>query len=152
VWKNIHIVSTNLAKTLVWKHGYDVKLWRHKQLIPNTNNHHMPLNETPPKKLFCVRHRGCVVGVARSRRFLGGPGVGFLRTPGIRVGFFYPIESSSIESFFTSKLRVLTRAYWNGTIFLESFIETENSCWETRFSLIATWYKFSYLQLKNPAS
>jgi len=24
-------MSTNLAKTLVWKHGNDVKLWRHKQ-------------------------------------------------------------------------------------------------------------------------
>jgi len=29
VWKNVHIVwlvSTNFAKTLVWKHKYDVKL------------------------------------------------------------------------------------------------------------------------------
>jgi len=24
------IMSTNFAKTLVWKHEYDVKLWRHK--------------------------------------------------------------------------------------------------------------------------
>jgi len=26
----MHIVSTNFAKTLVWKHDDDVKLWRHK--------------------------------------------------------------------------------------------------------------------------
>jgi len=35
------------AKTLVWKHEYDVRLWRHKQRTPNTNVHHMPMTETP---------------------------------------------------------------------------------------------------------
>jgi len=35
---------------LVWKHEYDLKLWRHKQRTPNTNDHHIPLNETPPWK------------------------------------------------------------------------------------------------------
>ena len=30
-------------------------IWRHKQRTPNTNEHHMPLNETPIK-IFCVRH------------------------------------------------------------------------------------------------
>jgi len=49
-------MSTNFAKTLVWKHEYDVKLWRHKQRTPNTNDHSMPLNELPPMKIFCVRH------------------------------------------------------------------------------------------------
>ena len=48
-------MSTNFAKTLVWKHDYDAKLWRHKQRTPNTNDHHMTLNETPMKN-FCVRH------------------------------------------------------------------------------------------------
>jgi len=43
----MHIVSTNFAKTFVWKHEYDVKLWRHQQGTPNTNDHHMPLSETP---------------------------------------------------------------------------------------------------------
>ena len=43
----MHIMSTNFAKTLVWKHGNDVKLWRHKQCTPKTNNHHMTLNQTP---------------------------------------------------------------------------------------------------------
>jgi len=56
-------MSTNLAKTLVWKHEYDVKLWRHKDRIPQTNYHHMPLNE-PPMKIFCVRHW---LGVQKSR-------------------------------------------------------------------------------------
>jgi len=36
-------MSTNFA----WKHEYDVKLWRNKKCTPNTNDHHMPLNETP---------------------------------------------------------------------------------------------------------
>jgi len=43
----MHNVSTNFAKSLAWKHEYDVKLWRHKHPIPNTNNHHMPLNDPP---------------------------------------------------------------------------------------------------------
>ena len=43
-------MSTNFAKTLVWKRGNDVKLWRHKQRKPNTNDHHMILTQTPPWK------------------------------------------------------------------------------------------------------
>jgi len=43
---NMHIVSTNFVKTLAWKHEYDVKLRRHTQRTPNTNDHHKPLNET----------------------------------------------------------------------------------------------------------
>ena len=43
----MHIMSTKFPKTLVWKHDYDVKLLRHKQRTSNTNDHHMPLNETP---------------------------------------------------------------------------------------------------------
>jgi len=49
-------MSTNVAKTLVWKHEYDVKWWRHKQRTPNTNDHHMPLIETLAVKIFCRRH------------------------------------------------------------------------------------------------
>ena len=49
-------MSTNFAKTLVWKQDYDVILWRHKQRTPNTNDYPMPLNETSPMKSFCVRH------------------------------------------------------------------------------------------------
>jgi len=30
VYKNVHVMSTNFAKTLVWKQDNDVKLWRHK--------------------------------------------------------------------------------------------------------------------------
>ena len=36
-------MSTNFA----WKHEYDAKLWRHKQCTPNTNSHHLTLNEPP---------------------------------------------------------------------------------------------------------
>jgi len=49
-------MSTNFAKTLVWKQDYDVKLWRHKQRTTNTYDYPMPLNETPPMKIFCLRH------------------------------------------------------------------------------------------------
>ena len=42
----MHIVSKNVAETLVWKHEYDVKLWRHKHRTPNTNDNQMQLNET----------------------------------------------------------------------------------------------------------
>jgi len=53
-------MSTNFAKTLVWKQDYDVKLWRHKQRTTNTNDYPMPLKETLPMKIFCVRHWLCV--------------------------------------------------------------------------------------------
>jgi len=49
-------MSRNFAKTLLWKHGHDVKLRRHKQRTPNTIDHHMTLNQPPPMKIFCVRH------------------------------------------------------------------------------------------------
>jgi len=52
----MHIVSTNFAKALVWKHEYDVKLWRHKQRTPNTNDHHKTLNNPSTMKIFCIRH------------------------------------------------------------------------------------------------
>ena len=42
------ITSSNFAKTLVWKLGNDVKLRRHKQRTPNTNDHHMTFDQTPP--------------------------------------------------------------------------------------------------------
>jgi len=44
----MHIMSTNTAKTLVLKHEYAVKLWRHKQRTLKTNDHLVPLNEPPP--------------------------------------------------------------------------------------------------------
>jgi len=43
----MHIMSTNFDKTLVWKHDCDIKLWRHKQRTPSTNDYHMPLSEAP---------------------------------------------------------------------------------------------------------
>jgi len=44
------IMSTNFPKTLVWKHEYNIKLWRHKESTPSTNDQHMSLYETPPWK------------------------------------------------------------------------------------------------------
>jgi len=65
MYRNVHIMSTNFAKTLFWKQDYDVKLWRHKQRTPNTNDYPMPLNEAPPWKVSayatgCTR-RHCFV-------------------------------------------------------------------------------------------
>jgi len=36
--------------------GWETGIQRHKQCTPNTNDHHMPLNETPPMKNFYVCH------------------------------------------------------------------------------------------------
>ena len=42
-----YIMSKKFAKTLVCRHDYGAKLWRHKERTPNTNDHHMPPIETP---------------------------------------------------------------------------------------------------------
>jgi len=62
-----------------------------------------------------------------SPEVLGGVGVGFLRTLGVGVGFFSPTPEVQLNNFIhcTPKLRILTRACWNGTIAFEIFIETE---------------------------
>jgi len=60
----MHNVSTNFAKTLVWKYEYDVKLCRHKKRTPNTNGHHMPLNEISHENFLrtplYTRNSGCI--------------------------------------------------------------------------------------------
>jgi len=43
---NMHVVSTNFAKTLVCKRENDVILWRQKECIFSTNDHHSPLFNT----------------------------------------------------------------------------------------------------------
>jgi len=51
----MHTMSTEISKLFidfVWKHGNDVKFWRHKQCTPNTNNHHTTLNQPPPHENF----------------------------------------------------------------------------------------------------
>ena len=45
-----------LLQMLVWKIEFDFKLWRQKERTPNTNDHHKPLNEPSPMKIFCLRH------------------------------------------------------------------------------------------------
>ena len=54
--KEYEYYVNKLRQNVIWKHGYDVKMWRHKQHTPNTNDYHMPLREIPPMKIFCVRH------------------------------------------------------------------------------------------------
>ena len=58
----MHIMSTNFAKTLIRQYEYDVKLLRHKQRTPNTNDHHMSLNETTQLK-FSAYATDCTVAV-----------------------------------------------------------------------------------------
>jgi len=43
---DMHVVSTNFAKTLVCKREYDVILWRHKQRTSNNNDQYTPLLNT----------------------------------------------------------------------------------------------------------
>jgi len=43
---NMHVVSTNFAKTLFCKREIDVIVWRHKQRIFSNNDHHSPLFNT----------------------------------------------------------------------------------------------------------
>ena len=60
-------MSTNFAKTLVWKQDYDVKLWRRKQRTTNTNDYPMPLNE-PPHKIFLRTPLLCVTAKTNKRQ------------------------------------------------------------------------------------
>jgi len=53
----------------------------------------------------------------------------------VGVGFFTRLRKSN------STIFILTCAWWNGTIPLKTFIETENSCCVTRFPSIAGCYK-----------
>jgi len=48
----MHIMPTNIAKTLVWKHEYNVKLWRHKHHTSNKNDHHIATEWNPPPWKF----------------------------------------------------------------------------------------------------
>jgi len=38
---NMHVVSTNFAKTVVYKCKYAVTFWHHKQRISSNNDHHI---------------------------------------------------------------------------------------------------------------
>jgi len=46
MWNNMHVVSTNFAKTFLWKHKHDVKLWCQKQHTPSKNEQHTSLKNT----------------------------------------------------------------------------------------------------------
>jgi len=71
----------------------------------------------------------------KSRRILGGIGVGFLRTRGVGVRFFFIRLRLRMSNW------ILTRACGNGTISFETFIKTDNSCYAPRFPLITDCYK-----------
>jgi len=57
------IMSKKFTKMLAWKHEYDVEFRPHKEHTPNTNYHHMRLNE-PPVNIFCVRH--CAIMITKT--------------------------------------------------------------------------------------
>ena len=63
-------MSKNFAKTLVWKHEYDVILWRHTQRTPNADDHHMPLNENTPHEKFRLTPLQWYTVIWKSIKFL----------------------------------------------------------------------------------
>ena len=52
----MHIMSTNFTKTLVGKHDYNARLWRHNTAHTKYKWPPYATKWTPPKKNFCVRH------------------------------------------------------------------------------------------------
>ena len=81
---------------------------------------------------------GSVAGLwNRSRRFLGGVGVGFLTTLGVGVGYFCPTPTVQLDHFldYTSKLGIPVEMVQS---FFETFVETRISCCVARFPLILT--------------
>ena len=99
-----------LSQNVVWKHEYDVKLWRHKQRKPNTSDHRMPLNETPSMKIFCVRHWRhssplvCAWhrGYSQSEFRVGGNSV---VEPGVKH-FFAPTQKRRARDWTSPKYRI----------------------------------------------
>ena len=79
----MHIMSTNFAKTVVWKHGNDVKLWRHKQRTPNANDHHMPFNQNPLHENFLRTPLLGQLGTVTSLRAASGVTVMYQTTDSI---------------------------------------------------------------------
>ena len=60
----MRIMSTNFT----WRHEYDVKWGRHKQRTTNTNDHHLPLNETPPWKFSAYATAAAYIFIAERMR------------------------------------------------------------------------------------
>jgi len=57
------IMSKKFTKMLAWKHENDVKFRGHKEHTPNTNYHHMRLNELPSMKCFRILH--CAIMITK---------------------------------------------------------------------------------------
>jgi len=77
-------------------------------------------------------HAGCGVGVVRSRRFLGGVGIGFLATLGVGVRFFCPIPTADVQ------LDHFTIKFLNWEFLLKWYNLFLNFCWNRGFLLCTT--------------
>jgi len=74
--------------------------------------------------------QGCGIGVVRSRKFLGGVGVGFLTSLGIGVGFFCSTPDVQLDHF------CITLLCWEFLLKWYNFFW--NNCWNRYFLLCTT--------------
>jgi len=95
--------------------------------------------------IWCCE-QGYGAGVLRSRRFLGGFGVGFLTTLGVGVGFFCPTPDVQLDNFLhhTPKLGIPLEMV---QFLLKLLLKQISSC-ASRFPLILTT-KFHSLYVKE---
>jgi len=79
----------------------------------------------------------------RSQRFLGGVGVRFLTTLGVRVGFFCLTPDVQLDHFFNHTLKLVIPVEM--VVSFEAFVETEISCCAPQFLLIFTAKYHSFM-------
>jgi len=85
-----------------------------------------------PHALQFSHNQGCGVGVVRSRRYLGGVGVGFLTTLGVGIGFFVPLR----HRMFKWIIFYITLLKWE--FLLKWYNLCWNFCWNRDFLLCTT--------------
>jgi len=136
-----HMAEPTRQGSLYLEKWFDIQGFTNLPAAHFVTKYHTVSSSQNPISAACTWDLGCGVGVARSRRFLGG--VRFLRTLRVGVGLFYATPTVRLNHFLhcTHKFGILTRACWNDAISLETFVETENSCCVPRFPLIASCYK-----------
>ena len=112
-------MSRNFAKSFVWKHEYDVKLWRQKQPHQiQMTDHHMPLNETTPHENFLrTPLRQSLVSISSYRKIKkrsSSQWILFQRKPQIQVlrsEFFSSENPKNRNQIFSDGFK--TKPVWN---------------------------------------
>ena len=89
------------------------------------------------KKKIPSNYYDCRIGVggAKNRSFLGGVGVGLLRTLVVGIGYFIRLRKSNLFTFTSHSSGISVEMDF------KTFIETENSFCIPRLALIASCYK-----------